>query len=83
MLAGAIVVERRWRLTRAADIGGRFLVVGNVRAAKEILFVKIALAQESCGSCDVDGLTAVRRTGDRDFFAGQVIFLFTAIFEKR
>src|SRR5207245_6310113 len=73
----------RWRFARAADIGGRFLVVGKVRAAKEVLFVEVALAQESGGSCDVDGLTAVRRAGDRDFLASQVVFLFAAVFEKR
>src|SRR5260370_42671958 len=53
-----------------------------MRAAAEIFLVEIAFAQECRGSRDMDRLTTVRRAGDGDLLAGEVVFLVAAVLEK-
>ena len=82
MFAGAVVVQRRRRLARGTQIGGRFLVVRRMRAAEQIGFVEVSLAKKCGRGGHVNRLASVRGRAERDLLAGQLVFLDASIFEK-
>ena len=54
-----------------------------MRAAEEILLVEVAFPQKGRRRGDVQRLAAVRRAGQGDLFARQLVFVDRAVLQKR
>src|SRR3954454_12866498 len=83
MFAGTVVVQRRRRFTRRAQLRRGFLLVWNVRAAEEILFVEFTFAKERGGGRDVHRLSAVGCARQRNLLRREVVLIDGAVLDQR
>src|SRR3954447_26511597 len=83
MLARAVVVQRRRFVAGSAKFRRRFLIVRNVRPAKEVGFIELALPQQRRRGSDVQRFAAMRSARQRDLFTRELVLIDAAILEQR